>query len=573
MDRIKARLAGYRSSSLPLPEPRRGPNSQVSSLESNSDINSERASISSRNSSRFGPIGSVPVRASKLSLCNRSSPSPPPSCASRSAFRFETGEDHCPSHNEHAAGPYQQYPEPETPPSYYHNAPAHHVPPHAYIYDQSHHFQPNIFHQQYDPCAYIPTHPVPFYKQPATYLPAAMHPLTPIVPCCQQCYAAAANYHHQLHQRQQPKAYVNIVPPAQHQHILRNKLVHVKQRDTHSTLRDPIASAGRFQGPVYDDDTALWVGNLPDRVSDAELRAFFDECNVLSIRNIQETHCAFLNFATYNEVLDAADRYQLADFRGRAIECNPRKNHRRRPRGSSGDQRPSPPSSATGSTTNSTTAKASTTPATDDPNFSSSSPPSSGSSPDTTSTNHNNNDVQSSSESMIRSTDRHGKDRFFIIKCIGSHNLELARKTNLWATQPQNEIVLNDAYKNCANVYLIFGENKSGKFYGCARMAGPIITPQDNADTSIVNKTAWMLPPPETAPSAAAAARPPQWGNDFPISWLTTAELPFIKINSLRNPWNRGKPVKQARDGVEVYPKTGHALLAAFARNDREEEC
>ncbi|KAJ3149784.1 hypothetical protein HDU89_003541 [Geranomyces variabilis] len=295
---------------------------------------------------------------------------------------------------------------------------------------------------------------------------------------------------------------------------------------------------------------------------------------------MQETHCAFLNFATYNEVLDAASRYQLADFRGRAIECNPRKNHRRRPRDGSGDPRPSPPSSATGSTTTSTTAKAST----DSPSssrvpaaagssdISSSSPPSSGSSPDTTSSNHNNNDVQSSSESMIRSADRHGKDRFFIIKCIGSFNLELARKTNLWATQPQNEIVLNDAYKNCANVYLIFGENKSGKFYGCARMAGPIITAQDNENTSNVNKTAWKLPPPETAPSAAAAARPPQWGNDFPISWLTTAELPFTKINSLRNPWNRGKPVKQARDGVEVYPKTGHALLAAFARNDREEE-
>ncbi|KAJ3182632.1 hypothetical protein HDU87_007971 [Geranomyces variabilis] len=144
------------------------------------------------------------------------------------------------------------------------------------------------------------------------------------------------------------------------------------------------------------------------------------------------------------------------------------------------------------------------------------------------------------------------------MKSIGSYNLELARKTNLWATQPQNEIVLNDAYKSGANVYLILGENKSGKFYGCARMTGPITTAaQDINNTStsnIVNKTPWMHPAPETAPSAAAAARPPQWAS----------ELAFTKISGLRNPWNRGKPVKQARDGVEVHPRTGHTLLAAF---------
>jgi hypothetical protein len=39
----------------------------------------------------------------------------------------------------------------------------------------------------------------------------------------------------------------------------------------------------------------------------------------------------------------------------------------------------------------------------------------------------------------------------------------------MWATQLHNEALLDQAYRSCEVVYLIFGANKSGEFFGYAK--------------------------------------------------------------------------------------------------------
>ncbi|KAG6919233.1 hypothetical protein DXG01_008029 [Tephrocybe rancida] len=53
-------------------------------------------------------------------------------------------------------------------------------------------------------------------------------------------------------------------------------------------------------------------------------------------------------------------------------------------------------------------------------------------------------------------------------------DLDLSTEKGLWATQKHNEGILDQAYRSSQDVFLIFSVNKSGEFYGYARMAGPI---------------------------------------------------------------------------------------------------
>lgn len=48
-------------------------------------------------------------------------------------------------------------------------------------------------------------------------------------------------------------------------------------------------------------------------------------------------------------------------------------------------------------------------------------------------------------------------------------DLDLSVEKGLWATQKHNEGILDQAYRSSKEVYLIFGVNKSGEFYGYAR--------------------------------------------------------------------------------------------------------
>jgi len=56
--------------------------------------------------------------------------------------------------------------------------------------------------------------------------------------------------------------------------------------------------------------------------------------------------------------------------------------------------------------------------------------------------------------------------RFFIIKSNNYENIELAKIKNCWSTRPWNETKLNQAFRTCKNVILIFSVKESGKFAG-----------------------------------------------------------------------------------------------------------
>ncbi|KAJ9095806.1 hypothetical protein QFC19_007420 [Naganishia cerealis] len=52
-----------------------------------------------------------------------------------------------------------------------------------------------------------------------------------------------------------------------------------------------------------------------------------------------------------------------------------------------------------------------------------------------------------------------------------------------------------------------------------------------------------------------------QHSHMFKVEWIQVGELPFSSIKSLRNPWNQDKEVKVSRDGTELEPTIGAALL------------
>lgn len=65
--------------------------------------------------------------------------------------------------------------------------------------------------------------------------------------------------------------------------------------------------------------------------------------------------------------------------------------------------------------------------------------------------------------------------RYFILKSLTTDDLDISVDRGVWATQPHNEASLNRAFKTSSAVYLIFSANKSGEFYGYARMLQPIV--------------------------------------------------------------------------------------------------
>ena len=56
------------------------------------------------------------------------------------------------------------------------------------------------------------------------------------------------------------------------------------------------------------------------------------------------------------------------------------------------------------------------------------------------------------------------------------------------------------------------------------------------------------------------------WGKPFKLEWLSTARLPFYRTRGLRNPWNSNREVKIARDGTELEPSVGRRLIGLFNR-------
>ncbi|KAH9968602.1 YT521-B-like domain-containing protein [Russula dissimulans] len=74
---------------------------------------------------------------------------------------------------------------------------------------------------------------------------------------------------------------------------------------------------------------------------------------------------------------------------------------------------------------------------------------------------------------------RYFPQRYFILKSRTQSDLDLSVERSAWATQQHNEEILDQAYRTSKDVFIVFGANKSGEFYGYARMAGPILQSED----------------------------------------------------------------------------------------------
>ncbi|KAK3989201.1 zinc finger CCCH domain-containing protein 45 [Cladorrhinum sp. PSN332] len=211
-------------------------------------------------------------------------------------------------------------------------------------------------------------------------------------------------------------------------------------------------------------------------------------------------------------------------------------------------------------------------------------------------------------------------DRFFILKSLTIEDLDLSVKTGIWATQSHNEQILNDAFKNSENVYLVFSANKSGEYFGYARMTSPInddpaaaieFAPKVHSTADVDLPKAIPTEATEFAPKgriiddsargtifweadrddqtqdgiqdedgqggsagegdtgsvkSAPEGEAKAWGKPFQLEWLSANRLPFYRTRGLRNPWNANREVKIARDGTELEPSVGRKLIGLFNR-------
>ncbi|CZR50729.1 uncharacterized protein PAC_00603 [Phialocephala subalpina] len=202
------------------------------------------------------------------------------------------------------------------------------------------------------------------------------------------------------------------------------------------------------------------------------------------------------------------------------------------------------------------------------------------------------------------------KDKFFVVKSLTVEDLELSARNGIWATQSHNEETLNKAFKDAENVYLIFSANKSGEYFGYAKMISEIsndptaaieFAPEAHTIDDPELPKAIPTPATEFAPKGriiddsargtifweverdedgsedddetrSNSDQDPEtpkskaWGKPFKVEWVSTTRLPFYRTRGLRNPWNSNREVKIARDGTELETSVGRRLIGLFHR-------
>ncbi|KAI7173489.1 hypothetical protein KC316_g6356 [Hortaea werneckii] len=344
---------------------------------------------------------------------------------------------------------------------------------------------------------------------------------------------------------------------------------------------------------------ALWVGNLPPSANVTDLKDHFSRDATKEIESlflISKSNCAFVNYRTESACVAAMNRFHDSRFQGVRLVCRLR-------RGSS--------SNVSSSFTNEQ-ADASTP------------SPTTGSRP----TNQLDGDItaaetrqqplivgQKRPEEPVgavpedRATIMDGvnlkkvPEKFFVVKSLTVQDLEASVRNGIWATQSHNEEALNKAYEEAENVYLIFSANKSGEYFGYARMASRISGDPVSLGTSTEREDTRSTGTPQSIPTPATQTAPKghivddsargtifweaehsdgeaessskegaeggdgqNWGRQFQIEWISTARLPFFRTRGLRNPWNANREVKIARDGTELEPGIGRRLVQMFHR-------
>lgn len=340
---------------------------------------------------------------------------------------------------------------------------------------------------------------------------------------------------------------------------------------------------------------ALWVGNLPPGTTVVALKDHFSReatKDIESLFLISKSNCAFVNYRTEASCTAAMHRFHDSRFNGVRLVCRLRRSS------APASGVPTGPSAMTG--TQQTTVSPPKTPQLQ-------------------------SEVGASAQGASQEPSQHkdseqekpphtstSANKFFIVKSLTLQDLELSVRNGIWATQSHNEDVLNKAFQSTENVYLIFSANKSGEYFGYARMTSPILEdgsrligsapkPENIMDAPDVPKsiptpaTEWAprgkiiddsargtifweaeLSEPEgeeenaekedTQVDGDSPVVSQSWGKPFKIEWVSTNRLPFYRTRGLRNPWNANREVKIARDGTELEPSVGERLIQMFHR-------
>lgn len=331
---------------------------------------------------------------------------------------------------------------------------------------------------------------------------------------------------------------------------------------------------------------ALWVGNLPPGASVIDLKEHFSQGapdDIESVFLISKSNCAFVNYKSAPACSDALGRFHDSRFQGVRLVCRLRKGF-----------------TAPGS--------GSRLRSEEDENVEEG--------------NGNGNGVGGGvgvTEGVTGVVgDARSVDRYFIVKSLTVEDLELSKQSGIWATQSHNESNLNQAFGATEHVYLIFSANKSGEYFGYARMLSPITDdetltlemPSRPEPTPIIEEKLDITLTPATSYARQgriiddsargtifweveslddnneendirsersersdrsiddhdheAESEGQSFGKPFRIQWMSTEKVPFHRTRGLRNPWNANREVKIARDGTEIEPSVGRKVVQLF---------
>ncbi|PPR07752.1 hypothetical protein CVT24_003702 [Panaeolus cyanescens] len=256
--------------------------------------------------------------------------------------------------------------------------------------------------------------------------------------------------------------------------------------------------------PAHRSEWVMWAGNVPSDATHDELWKFFNQLpsdstsevyhsGVLSIFLISRSSCAFVNYDTEVTLLAAINRFNGVPLRSHDPRC-PRMVCRVRKkdddlkagvggqRGMGMHTRWIKHQKGKAKETSADQIEASTA---SDPSLSPSASVSERLTYAISSISLSSDEdgkppgKQSSGSGSFTSTNsgflvRYFPKRFFILKSLTQDDLDLSVERGVWATQKHNEGILDQAYRTSKDVFLIFSVNKSGEFYGYARMSGPV---------------------------------------------------------------------------------------------------
>lgn len=344
---------------------------------------------------------------------------------------------------------------------------------------------------------------------------------------------------------------------------------------------------------------AIWVGNIPMGASIEALKDHFSRDATMDIESVflmAKSNCAFVNYVTEEACLAAVERFNHSLFGSVRLLCrirrDPSSSNRDGSQSSGSVSRSPMPTESTMSSAASSNEKLDEVGDAvaglginqdddDDANV-----------PDTS--------AVPSQQSMLVNTKP--EDRYFVLKSLTKEDLQESLMKGTWETQAHNQQILHDAFCEAKNVYLVFSVNKSGEYFGYARM---ISSPMDRASQQsnypstdgvphkILNMKKTLAT--ATAPRGhiiddpprgilfweaehdnyagivtSDGTRPPDDGSNqsrsrpFQLEWLSVRRVTFQRTKGMRNAWNSNKEVKVARDGTELESETGKKVVGLF---------